>query len=160
MDLEKLIPYATIFSATPEDLEKSSLPDSLSFQVCMYGLIDNKEIFLDIFSGPPKGSRSPYPSYLLVSPDTSNDWSESIPLLGKKLAEETGGRLRGDESSIVAQVILSEKPTQVKTAQWVRAWSSYFDEQRLSIDRIRYSQLTPSLLNASPWQGRFRLNTL
>lgn len=155
MKLEKIITVATVFSATPEELEQSGIPDSIPYQVCTYGHIDNQETFMQVISGRNKGSRQKHEAYVQIHPDVSCEWTERIPALAAKIAPETSGRIPEDNTDIV---ILPENPTQVQVAGWIRNWSKYFDENRLIISRIRYYDIPALLRRESLFGERLKIN--
>ena len=155
MKLEKIITVATVFSTTPEELERSGIPDSVPYQVCTDGYIDNQETFMQVTSGRTEGSRQKHEAYIHVSPDTSREWTERIPSLAAKIAQETGGHIPEDDTDTV---VLPKNPTQVQVADWIRNWSTYFDEGKLTINRIRYYDIPALLRRESLFGERLEIN--
>ncbi|MDP3640527.1 MAG: hypothetical protein Q8R53_05005 [Nanoarchaeota archaeon] len=155
MTLEKIITVATVFDATPEELEQSRIPDSVQYQVCTYGYIGNQETFMQVTAGRTEGSRQKHEAYIQVYPDTGGEWTERIPSLAAKIAQETGGRIQEDDKDMV---ILAENPTQAQVAGWIRNWSNYFDKSKLIIIRIRYYDIPALLRRESLFSERLQIN--
>lgn len=155
MELEKIIEVATVFDAEPEELKHSRIPDYVPYEVCAFGNIDQRETFVSFVSGRNKGSRQEYDAYITVYPDTSSDWTTRIPILAQKLAHECGGRMQGDD---IETVVLPGTPTQAQVADWVRKCSTYFDDGKFCINRVRYRDIPASLRCKSLFGERLRTN--
>lgn len=150
MSLENIFGVATVFGAMPEELEKSGIPDSVHYQVCAFGYIGGRETFVNIVSGAYS-----HP-HVLICPDTSSDWSERIPLLAQKIAESINCSTQLRDDGCATEVILSNNPTQAQAAKWIKSWSQYFDDNKFTINRIRYYDIASSLIDNSIFKDRMR----